>query len=165
MSEAPTPIESTKGFSNSLSRRFGGVLAIGGGVAGIGTIVSTALTFNDTSSFLLVSVGLLFYAFGVRSGVRLFEGAPKASRDFERFLWIQVPIVQTGVLTYFFASLASLSLVWHGGQHFEFVVAPLGGFTFSLFSIGPKSGIGINFLPIIAAITFRVINAHQKRLV
>src|SRR6188768_2685526 len=88
-------------------RRFGGIVGIGGGIAGLSTIPPILLRSNDLASYLISAPIALLFGFGVWSGVRVFEGRAGATESLLAFLWLQVPIVQTGVVSYFFAALAS----------------------------------------------------------
>jgi hypothetical protein len=126
------------------ARRACGTLAVGGGAAGL---VATFAEPVGLSSMLTFAIWLLFalvYAAGVWIGVRLVENEPGSWKLLKAYMWMQVPVLQSDTVTYFFGSLMSYSWVYGGGLTFRTVYAPASGWAFSLFTAQPVFGIGVN---------------------
>jgi hypothetical protein len=143
-------------------RRFGGIVGIGSGIAGLNTLPAILLRSGDVASFVFCGAVGLLYAYGVLGGARLFDGHPRGKRDFEIFLWLQVPILQSYVLSYYLASIVSFSVIWHGTKNLDLIFVPLSGWTLSFFSAIPTSGLGINCVPIVIGIVFKVLNKTSR---
>jgi hypothetical protein len=153
-----SPGDSANALGTSIGfRRFAGILAIGGGIAGLSVTLAGFAGFAGVLAYVGLVVACCLYSFGVYAGVRTFEGDSAAPDLVERFFWLQVPILQTGLMSYFFATLGSLSLIYRGGVDFDFVVTLLGGWTFAISSVPPDTGVGVNLFPILVLIALKVL--------
>lgn len=136
------------------ARVFGGVVAIGGGIAGIGTIPPLIGRSSSLLFYLIVGLATLFYIFGVVAGIRLFENRPGAAKLLSWFLWLQVPVLQSSMISYAMSAIGSVSLIWRGALMMDISMGLTSAWTVSLFSVPDQFGLGINALPLIFLAVF-----------
>ncbi len=155
----------TQSNSNTASERWArracGTLAVGGGASALVTTFANAEGLASTLAYVIALLFSLVYVAGVWIGLRLIENKPGAWKLLKIYMWVQVPVLQTGILTYFLGALFSVSCVYAGGVTFRFVFAPAGGWTFSLFTAQPAFGIGVNLVPVCALLAARVFEIRR----
>lgn len=145
----------------SWAKRLAVVVGIGGGVAGLVSSAQALYSLTSISDYLLWSVFSCLYALGVWLGFRVLENRSGALDDFSVYLWLQVPILQSTVLTYFFATLGSCTWIYRRWPLFDFGWTIGSGWTFSLFTFEPEFGIGINLWPIVLLALFRLARVRR----
>ena len=94
-----------------LWRRALGIAALGGGAVGA-TLIWTML-FNEIplASKIILALFMPLYVWGIWCGVQMLERHPNATRNNFRFWLIQIPILQSPLLSYMF-SAGFLAGVW-----------------------------------------------------
>jgi hypothetical protein len=114
-------------------RRTLGCLALGGGAVGLAVIFSALFTEQPIASKIIVLFSSPLYAWGIWCGVQMLEQQPGALCSNFWFWSIQIPILQSSVLSYLFSSglliglwfqFAPLKinfLAW-AGSRFEFTI-------------------------------------------
>lgn len=127
-------------------RRLLGAITIGGGGAGIASVLPS---FMNAESFLdwIFCIGfLLLYAWGVWCGIQLIENHAKAARSNFKFWLVQAPLFSTPLLGYFFASGAFFT-VWIGldtwGYSFNLVLGSAFQYSFLNSHFSPFVGVNI----------------------
>lgn len=116
-------------------QRILGILALGGGFAGLALGLGLLTTAGPWFAQFLVALFLVISAWGVLSGLWLLEGRPNAYRQNFYFWLLQVPYVLSNAGIYFVACGASWFLTWQPqvpqwdyfpsfGAHFLFAIAP-----------------------------------------
>jgi hypothetical protein len=131
-----------------LERRVFGAIVVAGGASGLITSLSEPAQFSSARTFLVWLAFVAIYAAGVLIGLMRIENRRGAQRFLTVYMWLQVPVIQTYPLTYFFGSLLSLTLMYSGDTTFRWAYAPAGGWIFSLFTVNPGFGLGINAVPV-----------------
>lgn len=127
------------------AKRIAVIVGVGGGVAGLIASAQGLNALTSASAHFLWSVFACFYALGVWLGLRVLDERPRALEDFSKYLWLQVPVLQSNVLTYAFAMLGSCTWVYRDWPLFDFGWTLGSGWAFSLFSVEPEFGVGVNF--------------------
>jgi hypothetical protein len=149
---------STVPFASVWSKRLCVVIAIGGGVSGIITSIADA---SGPISLLGRAIWFGFiclYAMGILIGIRIVEGDVGGASTFRKYLWLQVPLIQSNFFSYFFSAVGSITIFYRGGFVFDFAWVLGGAWTFSLFTVQPQSGIGINVVPVILILLLKVLS-------
>jgi hypothetical protein len=85
-------------------RRTLGCLALGGGAVGLAAIFGVLFTDQPIASKIIVLLSLPLYAWGIWCGVQMLEQHPSALRSNFWFWAIQIPVLQSSVLSYLFSS-------------------------------------------------------------
>ena len=148
MGEAVKDFSDSPGSAHLWITRIAAIMGIGGGATGL---ISSAMSWSSMgppSAYFLWFVFLMLYVLGILAGIRVIEGRPQAVRDFRIYLWMQVPVLQTYVLTYFFTVFASYTPIYHGGTIVELGWLLGSTWTFAIFSMPSEFGVGINFVPL-----------------
>lgn len=92
------------GLMKDWQRRVLGSLALGGGAIGLTAIFGALLTDQPTASKILVLLSLPLYAWGIWCGLQMIERHPGALRSNFWFWAIQIPVLQSSMLSYLFSS-------------------------------------------------------------
>jgi hypothetical protein len=133
--------------SHFWTRRSTGALVVTGGLSGL---IVTVSDFNAIASPLAYLIGGLFaflYSLGLLAGIRLLEGDPTAARKVKVYLSFQIPVIQSDLLSYSFASIGLVDVVFRGAGILDLNYSVGSGWAFSLFTDEDLSGIGINLVP------------------
>jgi hypothetical protein len=151
--------------SSTWFRRVAAVYALGGGVSGLIACIDVMGQLGVGVSLIAWILFVSIYALGIWLGIRLLERRPKSLLDFRHYLVLQVPILQTSVLSYFFASLVSATVIYRGAMDLDFGYAVGSGWIFRLFQAAPEFGIGVNLVPIVLWIlTYWWIDKNEPEL-
>ena len=137
------------------------VIAIGGGVSGL---ISTITTIEGASGFLEHLVWGAFaciYVVGVWIGLRIAEGERESVRALTKYFWIQVPVLQTSTVSYFFSAIGSLRVIYRGDSVLDFGWMIGGGWKFSFLSMQPQFGVGINVFPLVLIVICRAVSRFE----
>ncbi len=143
-------------------RRGCGVLAIGGGAIGLGTMMNAILQGRvSVSTHLLVTVlAVAFFGWGIWCGVQLLEGKRQALAWNALFWMVQIPLLQTPMLNYGAFCGAQLQLIFklapaEIGMLGSVLGAQLG---FGLGQAGARVAVGINLVAL--GIAFFLVRSH-----
>ncbi|WP_404465951.1 hypothetical protein LG331_06475 [Vreelandella aquamarina] len=136
-------------------RRVLGVITIAGGGVGISSTMPYMMVSTYALDWLFCIGFVLLFSWGIWCGIQLLEKHPNAVRANFKFWLVQVPVFNTPVLGYFFASGAYLS-VWVGLDSISYNYnAMLGsGFQYSFLNDKLPTLAGVNVLALIMSLWF-----------
>lgn len=149
--------------SKSWIRRIVGVVSIAGGFSGLVNTMVAAAQFTTASSFVLGGVFALLYGGGAWLGMRLLEQDDGSIRWLKMFYWIQVPALQTAAISYFFAALASITVMYRFEFPIDVVYAGTGGFIFAMWNGQLESAVGLNLVPFVCLALLHFLEQARSR--
>lgn len=130
-------------------RRTLGMLALGGGFAGLTAYAPALFTDISAGSKILMMLLMPLCAWGVWCGVQMIERHPNAIRNNLRFWIVQVPILYSSVLSYLF-STGLIAGVWVQFSPLKINFLILGGFHSDVvLNEGGPLAIGLNVLALL----------------
>jgi hypothetical protein len=139
-------------------RRVIAVFSISGGITGL-IAAASALGASMPGGLTLVSVGFIAaYLLGIVAGVSLLEN-PAATRLATWFVWLQVPILQSKVLSFQLSSLASFDLLWSHSESASISWNWGSRWTLGLFQPSDPFLVGCNLLALAFLVVLRCARA------
>lgn len=125
------------------------VVAVGGGASGLMSLGVSAAGFQRPSEFVYGALFAVAYSFGLWCGIRVLETGILTKSGLRLYFWAQVPVLQTGLLAYFFAGLGSVTLLIRSDSPLSIIYGAGGGFTLATMKQPSELAFGINFVPVI----------------
>jgi hypothetical protein len=122
--------------------------AIAGGLAGLVSILFASPMFEALFVWLIGMIFACIYGMGLWAGIRFLDSNWPHARFVRLYFWLQVPVLQSGVISYFFAGLASASLLIRSDLTIDMVLSDRGGYRLSLLMAQPVVAIGVNIVPL-----------------
>jgi hypothetical protein len=139
-------------------RRTLGILALGGGVAGLLKVINVLFSGSSVELWITAFVAVLLFGGGVWCGLRLLEGQPGAESPNMAFWCLQIPIINSPLVGYdFYTTLRGVLSIKFvaddlGEYHLKFgAFADLGGnFSWSVLRFDGEWKFAINLVAVVA---------------
>jgi hypothetical protein len=130
------------------SRQGVSCFAIAGGLAGLISIIFASPKFEALFVWLIGLGFACIYGMGLWAGIRFLDSYWAHARLIKLYFWLQVPVLQSGLFSYFFAGLASATFLVRSDLTISMVLSDRGGYRLSLLMAQPVVAIGVNIVPL-----------------
>lgn len=145
----------------SFSTRAIAVLEVYGGITGAWATLSELFTgVHSVFWFVCAPFAIGLYCVSVCAGVWLLEGGARGVSTSRWVQWLQVPFVVTPVVSYTFASGASVLVYLGAATGWKFAINSDWAFVLG----GGGGALGVNFVPVAALFLLRGRASERPRL-
>jgi hypothetical protein len=135
-------------------RRIIGVLLIGGGLVGFGSLSLTFTSESVVGSVISIILGVCLFAFSIIAGLALVEGSRNGRLFTKIMLLIQIPMITSPIVTYkFFSGFTCGPKVMGNSLGFEFYFSSY--FYFGWFISWMDFQVGLNLYALAAFVFLR----------